>query len=242
MNNSRRLSLWTHLALPTMLFVAVAATLETTSLDRSVADVFYDQAGGFWTHGKSLWANEILHILGRDLVAAFSATMLIVLLAGLFSARARAWRRPAGYVVLTLLLGSGTVALLKRTTNVDCPWDLEIYGGSRPAVRLFGDRPDDLPRGRCFPGGHSSGAFSLFSLYFLALDRQRRDREQRHRTPYRALLVLLGVLAVGTLFSFGQWVRGAHFPSHDLWSAMICYLAALGLYVGPFHHDLAPTR
>ena len=32
------------------------------------------------------------------------------------------------------------------------------------------------------------------------------------------------------LFGFSQQLRGAHFLSHDVWSAAICWLTALGVY------------
>ena len=37
-------------------------------------------------------------------------------------------------------------------------------------------------------------------------------------------------VTVGTLFAYAQWSRGAHFFSHDLWSAAICWGATLLLY------------
>ena len=37
---------------------------------------------------------------------------------------------------------------------------------------------------------------------------------------------LWGVLGVGTLFGLEQLMRGAHYPSHVLWSAWICWTVA----------------
>jgi membrane-associated PAP2 superfamily phosphatase len=109
---------------------------------------------------------------------------------------------------------------------MDCPWDLTRYGGSRPYFGLFDDKPDYLPRGRCFPGGHSSAGFALFGLYFAAIQLGLR----RHRW------YLLPALMVGGLFALDQWVRGAHFPSHDLTTAYICWMTTLVTY-GRFFHD-----
>jgi membrane-associated PAP2 superfamily phosphatase len=103
---------------------------------------------------------------------------------------------------------------------VDCPWSLAEFGGQLPYVHLFADRPDSLPRAQCFPGGHSSSGFALFSLYFLTLGRSRR----------LARWALGGALLVGGVFAFGQEARGAHFLSHDLWSAALVWFTCVGVY------------
>ncbi len=47
----------------------------------------------------------------------------------------------------------------------------------------------------------------------------------------RLALAGLGIaLGLGMLFSFGQQARGAHFLSHDLWSAFIAWTICLALY------------
>ncbi|MGH8447380.1 MAG: phosphatase PAP2 family protein, partial [Solimonas sp.] len=113
-------------------------------------------------------------------------------------------------------LATGSVGLLKHTTNKDCPWSLERYGGDQPYVLLGEAPPEDKKPGHCFPGGHSSGAFGFFGLYFLMV----------RRRPAWARRTLAGVLFLGFVFAATQWVRGAHFVSHDLWSAAIGWLAA----------------
>jgi membrane-associated PAP2 superfamily phosphatase len=39
--------------------------------------------------------------------------------------------------------------------------------------------------------------------------------------------MLLGVLAFGSLFAWAQMARGAHYPSHSLWSAWLCWVAVM---------------
>jgi membrane-associated PAP2 superfamily phosphatase len=120
-----------------------------------------------------------------------------------------------------------TVGALKETTNVDCPWDLQGFGGERPEIHWYQDRPDGLPRAACFPGAHSSSAFALFAFYFLLLTNH----------PQRARLVLGAVLLIGTAFSLAQQSRGAHFVSHDLVSALIAWLICFALYWKVLRHD-----
>src|SRR5207342_1086221 len=110
-------------------------------------------------------------------------------------------------------LSTGIVGALKATTNVDCPWDLAEFGGDRPYVSLFADRPDSLPRARCFPGAHASSGFAFLFGYFLLRDGARR----------RARWALAAAILLGVAFSVGQEARGAHFISHDLTSAAIVW-------------------
>ncbi|MCU0760167.1 MAG: phosphatase PAP2 family protein [Steroidobacteraceae bacterium] len=145
--------------------------------------------------------------------------------ASFVGARRHHWRRPAGFVLACLLAATATVGALKQVTNVDCPWDLEGFGGTRPFVHVFADRPDALPHAACFPGAHSSSGFALLAFYFLL----------RQRRPAAARAAFVGALAVGATFSFAQQAPGAHFLSHDLWSAFIAWFTCLGLYAYAWH-------
>ena len=133
----------------------------------------------------------------------------------------RRWRRPAGFLILCIALGTGAVALLKQTTNVDCPRSLAEFGGQQPYVQpVCRAATLPCPARDAFPGGHSSSGFALFALYFLCLARNRR----------LARVSLALALTVGGLFAFGQEARGAHFLSHDIWSAAIVWFACLGVF------------
>jgi membrane-associated PAP2 superfamily phosphatase len=214
----------THLWWPLAVFLAAFGLIEALGLDRRIAHaLFFDSATHAWLGGGAgdAWARRLIHNDGRWLVRGVAAAALVGWLASLLVPRARQWRRSAGFVLLSMVAAVGLVGGLKSVTNVDCPWDLAEFGGSRPYVTLFGDRPDALPRAQCFPGAHSSSGFALLCFYFLWRDRSRRA----------ARLALLAALLVGTLFTVGQEARGAHFLSHDLTSAAIVWFVQLGLYV-----------
>jgi hypothetical protein len=83
-----------------------------------------------------------------------------------------------------------TVGVLKHLTHIDCPWDLEGFGGHRPMLGWLVARPAGLPDAACFPGAHSSSAFALFSLYFLWRDDH----------PRLAISALVSTVLVGALF------------------------------------------
>ena len=213
-----RFWLW-HALYPALLFSLAALTVHDGQWDFWVVDQGFDASTQSFPARLNPWVAAVLHKGGRHLIAAIALSALLGLIAS-FAARWRRWRRGAGYVLACIALTTGTVALGKRLSNVDCPWDVTRYGGTRPHLEWFEPRPASLPRGQCFPGGHSSGAFALFAFYFL----------WREHHPRRAAAALAGTLALGLVFAGTQWLRGAHFPSHDLWSAGLAWALCLLLH------------
>lgn len=217
-----------HAALPAAMFGVALAAVYGFSLDQAVADYFYDSGHHRWYYGKSWWANGLIHNGGNALVKLTAVVCALTWLLGWWRPAWRHWQRTAAYALLVIGLATGLVALGKQVTNLHCPRDLSLYGGEQPLVHLWDSRPAAMPRGKCFPGGHSSGGFSFLSLYFIFLKKPGWAR-------YGGLAM---GLVLGTLFALGQWVRGAHFPSHDLWSAAVCWLVALMLYEWAFRGRL----
>ncbi|MGQ0619313.1 MAG: phosphatase PAP2 family protein [Panacagrimonas sp.] len=199
------------------LFLATLALLcDLSPLDRWVATRFFDPALHAFPARHAFWAEDVLHRGGIWLVALVALSALGLLIGSIRSGRLRRWRREAAFLLACIVLTTGSIGLLKRTTDVDCPWDLAEYGGSNPYVHVFQPKPLGLLPGRCFPGGHSSGGFSLMAIGFVLA--ARRSRWARP--------VLIAAFALGLGFAVTQWARGAHFPSHDLWSAFIAWNAA----------------
>jgi membrane-associated PAP2 superfamily phosphatase len=210
-----------HAWLPLGAFAILATLLATTDIDLAIADrLFFDWQARRFIGKDAWWARDLVHTGGRDALRVVAAIALAMLAASFSVARCRRWRRPAAFVVTCLVGATLFVGSLKQVTNVDCPWDLARYGGNRPFVHIFGDRPDGLPRAACFPGAHSSSGFALVCFYFLLRERRRGV----------AQAALAGALAVGAVFSLAQQARGAHLLSHDLWSACIVWFICLGLY------------
>jgi membrane-associated PAP2 superfamily phosphatase len=121
-------------------------------------------------------------------------------------------RRGAVYMGLIV----ATVLTLKYHSPYSCPFDLPEYGGTRPLA------------GRCLPAAHPVIGFALAGLY-LALRNRGERRAARHAL---AAALLLG-MAAGAV----QVARGAHFPSHVLWTAWVAWavtllLAALAALTG----------
>lgn len=205
---------------PLIVSLAIFALFSATDLDRQFAlDWAWDATAGHFIARDSFLANTIVHRGGRIVIWIAGLTCLIGW--GLNARRGdRDLRRAFGFSFCALALAILVAGGLKQITNVDCPWDLQGFGGPRPYVHLFADRPNDLPRAQCYPAAHSASGFALFALYFGFLNTHRKF----------ARLALALALVTGTLFGLAQQARGAHFLSHDLSSALLAWFVCLGLY------------
>jgi membrane-associated PAP2 superfamily phosphatase len=192
---------------------ALVLAWDLSGMDLALSRHFADGSGFHW---RDAWlTRHLLHDGGRWLSAVVLAFLLGAALRRPTHGPARAdrWRTLA-----VVLLGLGVVPLLKRASVTSCPWDLAEFGGSAVQVShwLFGVA--DGGPGHCFPSGHAVAAFAFFALHF----------HWRSHRPARARAWLAGTLGAGALFGAAQVLRGAHFPSHVLWSGWICWtLAAL---------------
>jgi membrane-associated PAP2 superfamily phosphatase len=223
---------WRHLRLPLLWFALLAPVFATTPLDEIVAHgLFFDEARSQWIGANSWWTNDLLHHDGTLLIRALAAGCLLLWSATWVRPQWRELRRPALYFFLSLGLSVGVVGLLKAVTNVDCPRDLSEFGGAFPFIHLFADRPDALRHARCFPAAHASSGYALVALYFAL----------RERSRWASRLGLAAGLVTGLIFGFAQQSRGAHFVSHDVWSAWLVWTVSLSLYTFAFKARLWNT-
>ncbi|HUQ10839.1 MAG TPA: phosphatase PAP2 family protein [Steroidobacteraceae bacterium] len=212
-----------HAFVPLLGFLVTFGLVEALGLDQRIAGALYfDHATTHWlgTGPGDWWAHQLLHDDGRWLIRGIAAAAIATWVASFFLEPLRASRRRTGYVALAMVGAIVLVGALKSVTNVDCPWDLAGYGGHNPYVPLFADRPNYLPRARCFPGAHASSGFALMCFYFA----------WRDVAPVRARGALAIALVIGIAFAVGQEARGAHFLSHDLAAAAIVWFVQLSLY------------
>ncbi|WP_246071940.1 phosphatase PAP2 family protein [Marilutibacter aestuarii] len=212
----RRHALW-----PLLGFAVLATLAMAGQGDAWIADRLYAWEGHRWVL-RDAWATEhLIHRGGRD----FSALAWLMVLAGWAVACLRpgaaSLRRPLAYLLVATLASTLTVALLKNATAMDCPWDLARYGGHLPAVGLFELRPAGMPATACFPAGHASAGYAWVASYFFL-------RVVQPRMRHWGLAFGLGL---GLVFGVAQQLRGAHFVSHDVWTAAICWFVALGAYL-----------
>jgi membrane-associated PAP2 superfamily phosphatase len=170
------------------------------------------------THGFALrehWlTSRVLHD-GTRWVTWIVALGLLVSIRWPFGAVLRALsQRERLLWLLTTFAAAAVVPLLKRGSLTSCPWDLAEFGGAAQYISHWRWGVPDGGGGRCFPSGHATTAFAWFSGGF-ALQRA---------FPKLACTWSWGVLAVGLFLGGVQLLRGAHYVSHTLWAAWLCWM------------------
>jgi membrane-associated PAP2 superfamily phosphatase len=179
--------------------------------DMAVMHLFGTPAGFAWR--DSVLTSTVLHQGGRLL--GWVVGLLWLLLAW----RPNLWRGgPArgarwgwlAVAVACLLL----VPAFKHASHTSCPWDLQEFGGlAQHLGHWAGFWQADGGTGRCFPAGHASAGFGFLAAWFA----------WRPVDPARARRWLVGALLSGLVLGLAQQWRGAHFMSHTLWSAWLCW-------------------
>jgi membrane-associated PAP2 superfamily phosphatase len=184
---------------------------EWSGLDMALTRVYGSPGGFAW---RDAWLTRtLLHDGGRALAWAVMALWLLASSIDRSAERARRLRW-IGVSLLCLLL----VPALKQFAASSCPWELREFGGRVAAyvphwmLGVYDGGP-----GRCFPSGHAVAAFAFFALYF----------DRRESRPRAARWWLAGVCAAGALFGWAQLARGAHYLSHTLWSAWLCWVVCV---------------
>ena len=119
-------------------------------------------------------------------------------------------------LVVGALISLAVMAALKRLSATSCPWDLAEFGGIAHYVSHWSWGVTDGGGGHCFPAGHASAGFAFISGYFAL----------RHDLPRAARRWLAVALVAGFALGLAQQMRGAHFMSHTLWTAWLCWTSA----------------
>lgn len=222
---------WAHTRWALLLFTLLAGALASTQWDLLIAHhLYFDAATGQWRGTHNFWANTVLHNGGRWTIRVILLSMAIFWAVTLRSRQLAEWRRPAGYAWLAMALCIVLTGVLKLVTNVHCPWDLREFGGHAAYLELFAARPAG-PAAHCFPAAHASSGYALVVWYFAL----------RERYPALAKWGALAALLTGVTFGVAQQMRGAHFLSHDVWSAFLTWMTATSVYAFGFRARLWPV-
>lgn len=216
---SRPLNPWLCLGIPAVVAISLLL-LELTSVDMDLARLFYDPVAGDFIGRHSYLLENILHDRAKQLVIAFSVLAILGFIGCFFMARLKPVKRELGCLVLSLALATSFVTPVKALTAVQCPWSLEQFGGHETYSELLSPRPSTDKPGRCWPGGHAATGFTLFALFFVLRDRR----------PRLARMAFVFAFSLGSVFSVGRMMQGAHFFSHNVWTAIFCWLICVGAY------------
>lgn len=210
-----------HLGLPLLAMITLLVVLEPGGLDLWLADRWYALGGNEWSFADHWLTYDLIHHYGKLLVILTWLVVAAVLAMSYRQPRLQPLRGTLALVLTGMALLPAIIARAKHYTQVPCPWDLARYGGEAPyRFNLAYDFPAGELAGYCFPAGHASGGYALLVMYFAAIP----------WLPRPALMLLPGLL-VGFIFGTGQQARGAHFLSHDVWTASLCWFGALALFM-----------
>ncbi|MCG7372169.1 phosphatase PAP2 family protein [Pseudomonas luteola] len=215
---SRPLNFFWALGLPLAVMILLLS-VEPTRLDFALADAFYDPGTGFIGR-HSAFLEDVLHDRAKQLVILIGIIAIAGSILSFFWTPLKPWRKSLGYLVLAMGMCTALVMPLKKLTDVPCPWSLVQYGGDQVYSPLLSERPATNKNNLCWPGGHASSGFTLFAFYFFLRDRRAR----------LARGALAAAFALGCIFSIGRMMQGAHFLSHNIWTALFDWLVCLAFY------------
>ena len=203
--------------LPEATWITIALLLAAVAWDASGLDLplarLAGSAGGFPWRDHWLLA-RLLHEDARRL-AWLLALALCLSVWWPLGPLARIVQARRLQLAISTLLAALAVSLLKAGSQTSCPWDLADFGGFAHYASHWSGLPDG-GAGHCFPAGHAASGFS-FAGGYLAF----HDCDQRLARQW-----LAASLGAGLLLGLAQQWRGAHFMSHTLWSATVCWATA----------------
>ena len=195
-------------------FLACAVLWDASGLDLPLARWAGTAQGFAWRSVPALvlWLHEVPRALSMVLLA-----LLAVGAVWPWGFLRRLARRDRLQLVLSILAAIVFSTLVNRISGTSCPWDLAEFGGVARYVSHWSWGVQDGGPGHCFPAGHASAAFGFVAGWFVL----------RRTVPALATGWLLAALAAGLVLGLSQQLRGAHYLSHTLWTAWICWTVGL---------------
>ena len=207
-----------------MALAAAAVALNRSGLDLAITRLAFDPVAARFPWRDHAILAQVLHEGAKWLsVVAALAVLGLAAAAARPAGRLRPCRDALAYLAVASIASAAAVALARSFSAHSCPWDLAAFGGRFEFYPIFGARPAASGPGRCLPSGHAATGF----MWIAAVYALRRLPGGARRV--RARYVAAAVVAFGLVASATQLVRGAHFASHVLWTAAICWTVALVL-------------
>ena len=198
----------------TLALLALVLLWDASGLDVAVMRLWGTEQGFALKHHPLL--SRWLHTRGQQAAVVLYIFQLIMVWRPLGPWR-RLQRRERAQALIAVTLSLVTISTLKHFSLTSCPWDLDIFGGPAHHVSHWAWGTPDGGGGQCFPGGHASSAFGFLAMTLPFL----QSADPRLQRTGRRWLVFLVVM--GLVFGLTQTLRGAHYPSHTLWTAWICW-------------------
>lgn len=231
MNQIARLFQWTrpaqqshfwfaHIALVIAFAWWMLAIYANTGWDVRLTNHFFNVHQHVFLLKHHQFLSGFMHTALKWLMVAMALSSLLLAVMAIKFKALNPLKQAFLWAFMGMVLATSAVAILKHFSMHGCPWDLAMYGGKLPLLKLFSVLPAGVEAGACFPAGHASGGFALMAFYFAF----------RQIKPHFANVMLWLGLVMGLAMGFAQVMRGAHFLSHVLWSGWVVWVSLLLLY------------
>lgn len=183
------------------------------ALDQSIIQPWVGVHGTFPLRND--WSLAVLnHRYIKNILIAVYVFYLVAWVGSFKVPSLKAQRFELGYFFFVAILSTAVIGLIKSQSAHACPWNMNV-----PTAESFIWNFSAI-HGHCFPGGHASTGFALMTGFFA----------YRISNPRRAYFFLIAGLIIGFGFGWAQMMRGAHFLSHNLWTAWIIWALNTAFY------------
>lgn len=182
---------------------------DLTGLDLAVAHLVATPTGFPWRDHTFL--TQVMHDGARKLASLLVGVLVVAVVYPFGPFRALTRERRV-WLLAVVIGGMLLPAALKRLSATSCPWDVRDFGGAVAWVSHWQWTRVDGGPGHCFPAGHASAGFAWIAGFLAWPPGSTAGRRW-----------LWGALVAGLLLGLAQQLRGAHFMSHTLWTAWICW-------------------
>ena len=174
-------------------------------------------AAGFPLESNWFWRG-VLHVPMRNMGWLLELSLLVAIFRPFGALRELPVERRV-QLALTPLIALIAMSGIKVHSQTSCPWDLKEFGGMAIYLSHWAWGVKDGGSGGCFPAGHASTGFAFVGGFFAF----------RLARPAIARRWLVVALLAGLVLGIAQQVRGAHYMSHTLWTAWLCWAAAVAV-------------
>ncbi len=171
-------------------------------------------ATGHFPHRSDWLLTKINHGLVKNIIIGIYVVIFISWCASFKVEKLKSKCFSLGYMFWISMIAAAIIGILKAQSPHACPWNM-----TQPTATGF-VWDFSAKKGHCFPGGHAATGFMLVTGYFV----------YRLRNIKLAYVFLISGIVLGFVMGWGQMMRGAHFFSHNIWTAWIIWCANVVIY------------
>lgn len=193
------------------------AIFKNTSIDLIIQRLFFDESLNSFTLKQNLLVEKYLYHGLKTVAYIGGFASIIWLIHKIRTNTGTSTNRPYIAALVATISTPLVITMLKRLTNIDCPWSFSEFGGSLTYINAMDFFTKKSVIGQCFPAGHAAGGFVWLSWAIIF---------HKH-SPLLAKGMLLIGLTLGILMGISRMAQGAHFLSHTVATVMVIWLITL---------------